>query len=134
MKDVARRANVSLGTVSRIVNSNATVAPELRRHVEAVIRELGYRPNVSARTMRTRRTHAIGIIVTDLRQPVAATLVAQASEIARRHGFAPIVGDFQNDAAAEERRGRGLDRAARRGRGAAGWSGQCRIVSGARLL
>ncbi|PTX00030.1 LacI family transcriptional regulator [Pararhodobacter aggregans] len=103
MKDVARRANVSLGTVSRIVNSNATVAPELRRHVEAVIRELGYRPNVSARTMRTRRTHAIGIIVTDLRQPVAATLVAQASEIARRHGFAPIVGDFQNDAAAEER-------------------------------
>ena len=103
MKDVAQRANVSLGTVSRIVNGNATVAPELRQHVEAVIRELGYRPNVSARTMRTRRTHAIGIIVTDLRQPVAAVLVAQASEIARRHGFAPIVGDFQNDAEAEDR-------------------------------
>ena len=102
MKEVARRANVSLGTVSRIVNGNATVAPELRSHVEAVIRELGYRPNVSARTMRTRRTHAIGIVVTDLRQPVAATLVATASEIARRHSFAPIVGDFQNDLAAED--------------------------------
>lgn len=102
MKDVALRANVALGTVSRIINENSTVSPELRAHVEGVIQELGYRPNVTARTMRTQRTQAIGIIVTDLRQPVAAGLVAAASEVARRHGFAPIVGDFLNDVAAEE--------------------------------
>jgi Transcriptional regulators len=102
MKDVAQRANVALGTVSRIINGNATVSPELREHVESVIRELGYRPNVHARTMRTRRTHAIGIIVTDLRQPVAANLVAAASDLARRQGFAPIVGDFHNDTGAED--------------------------------
>lgn len=102
IKDVAQRANVALGTVSRIINGNSTVSPELRGHVEAVIRELGYRPNASARTMRTQRTQAIGIIVTDLRQPVAASLVAAASEAAREHGFAPIVGDFLNDVVAEE--------------------------------
>ncbi|MCB1387540.1 MAG: LacI family DNA-binding transcriptional regulator [Rhodobacteraceae bacterium] len=102
MKDVARRANVALGTVSRIVNGNASVSPELREHVEAVIQELGYRPNVHARTMRTRRTHAIGIIVTDLRQPVAANMIAAASDLARRRGFAPIVGDFHNDVGVED--------------------------------
>lgn len=102
IKDVAREANVALGTVSRIINGNKTVAPELRKHVEAVIRELGYRPNPTAQTLRTQRTHAIGIIVTDLSQPIAAKLVAVASDIARHKGFAPIVGDFLNDVAAEE--------------------------------
>lgn len=102
IKDVAREANVALGTVSRIINGNKTVAPELRKHVEAVIRELGYRPNPTAQTLRTQRTHAIGIIVTDLSQPIAAKLVAVASDIARQKGFAPIVGDFLNDVAAEE--------------------------------
>lgn len=102
MKDVAQRANVALGTVSRIINRNATVSPELRDHVEAVIEELGYRPNVIARTMRTQRTQAIGIVVTDITQPVAARLVSAASEHARARGFAPIVGDFLNDVAAED--------------------------------
>ena len=66
IKDVAQKANVALGTVSRIINGNTTVSPELREHVQAVIQELGYRPNPTAQTLRTQRTHAIGIIVTDL--------------------------------------------------------------------
>lgn len=102
MKDVARQAQVALGTVSRIVNGNATVTPELRKHVETVIEQLGYRPNPTARTLRTNRTNAIGIIVTDLRQPIAARLVAAASEVARARGFAPIVGDFLGDTHSEE--------------------------------
>ncbi len=102
MKDVAREAQVALGTVSRIINGHATVSPELRRHVETVIAQLGYRPNPTARTLRTNRTNAIGIIVTDLRQPIAARLAAAASEVARGRGFAPIVGDFLGDTRAEE--------------------------------
>ena len=98
IKDVAERAEVALGTVSRIINGHQSVKPELRAHVLAVIEELGYRPNASARTLRTKRTQAIGIIVTDLRQPVAAELIATASTIARRHGFASIVGEFHSDA------------------------------------
>ncbi|GGE23930.1 DNA-binding transcriptional regulator, LacI/PurR family [Gemmobacter megaterium] len=102
MKDVARQARVALGTVSRIVNGNATVTPELRKHVETVIDQLGYRPNPTARTLRTNRTNAIGIIVTDLRQPIAARLAAAASEVVRGRGFAPIVGDFLGDTRSEE--------------------------------
>jgi len=102
MKDVARHANVSLGTVSRIVNGHAPVDPELRKHVEKVIRDLGYRHNATARALRTRRTKAIGIIVTDLRQQIAAQLVAAASDVARSKGCAPIVCDFLNDVQDEE--------------------------------
>lgn len=102
IKDVAIRAEVSLGTVSRIINGNQTVAPELRDHVQSVIRELGYLPNAIARTMRTNRTEVIGIIVTDIRQSVAAQMIAAAAETVRRFGFAPVVGDFLNDAGSEE--------------------------------
>src|SRR5690606_1003257 len=94
IKDVAERAEVALGTVSRIINGHQSVKPELREHVLAVIEELGYRSNASARTLRTKRTQAMGIIVTDLRKPIAAELIATASTIAGRHGFASFVGEF----------------------------------------
>lgn len=102
IKDVAVHAEVALGTVSRIINGNQTVAPELRAHVMKVIEDLGYRPNASARTMRTNKTQAIGIIVTDIAQPVAARLIAAAAERVRKAGYASIVGDFHNDRDREE--------------------------------
>ncbi len=101
IKDVAIRAKVSVGTVSRIINGNATVSSELRNHVNAVIDELGYRPNANARTLRTNRTKALGIVVTDIRQPMASKMVAAASDVARAHGYAPIIGDFLNDVGSE---------------------------------
>lgn len=94
IKDVARRAGVAIGTVSRILNGHSSVNSDLRAQVQKVIDEMGYQPNASARTLRTNRTQAIGIIVTDLRQPIAAAMVATASTLARRHGFAPIVGEY----------------------------------------
>lgn len=99
---MAVRAEVALGTVSRIINGNKIVDPELRKHVEKVIKELGYRPNVTARTLRTNKTNVVGLVVTDLTQPIAARLVASASDVARSHGFAPIVSDFRNDVQNEE--------------------------------
>lgn len=101
IKDVAIRADVALGTVSRIINGNATVTPELRDHVLKVIEELDYRPNTTARTLRTKRTQAVGIIVTDIRQPIAAEMIAAAGKVVRERGFAPIVGDFHNDRESE---------------------------------
>lgn len=114
MKDVAVHANVALGTVSRIVNGNKTVSKELRDHVNKVIEELGYHPNVQARSIRTKKTNAIGMIVTDIRQPSAARLMASASELVRGAGYASIIGDFHNDLEREEElfrfmSGRGVD-------------------------
>lgn len=103
IKDVAAKAGVALGTVSRILNGNTTVAPAIRDHVLSVIGELGYQPNLIARSMRAQKTHVLGCIVTDISQPVAAAMVAGASEVARQAGYALFVSDFQNDKRTEDR-------------------------------
>ena len=79
IKDVAREAGVSTVTVSRVVNDSPQVQPETRVRVERAMRELGYLPNLTARSMRTSLTHTVGFLVPDLTSyPNAA--VAQATE------------------------------------------------------
>jgi DNA-binding LacI/PurR family transcriptional regulator len=60
--DVAKLAGVSHQTVSRVINSHPSVRPETRRRVKEAIAELGYRPNVAARTLVTRHSNTIGVI------------------------------------------------------------------------
>ena len=60
--DVARLAGVSHQTVSRVINAHPNVAPETRRRVEEAIAQLGYRRNVAARALVTRRSNTIGVI------------------------------------------------------------------------
>ena len=103
IKDVATRAGVALGTVSRILNGNSTVAPALRDHVRAVIAEIGYQPDLVARSMRAQKTHVLGCIVTDISQPVAAAMIAGAAEVAGAAGYALFVSEFRNDRPTEER-------------------------------
>jgi DNA-binding LacI/PurR family transcriptional regulator len=62
MMDVARLAGVSQKTVSRVVNRQPNVRPEVQERVEHAIRELGYRPNAAARALVTSRTHVIGVV------------------------------------------------------------------------
>jgi DNA-binding LacI/PurR family transcriptional regulator len=61
--DVARRAGVSTATVSRVVNDNPRVRPEVRAAVAIAIEELGYVPNASARSLMTQRTGSIGVVI-----------------------------------------------------------------------
>jgi DNA-binding LacI/PurR family transcriptional regulator len=65
MVDVARHAGVSHQTVSRVLNGHPNVSPETRASVLAAIRDLGYRPNVAARTLVTGRTNLLGVISFD---------------------------------------------------------------------
>lgn len=103
IKDVAAKAGVALGTVSRILNGNTTVAPAIRDHVLSVIGELGYQPDLIARSMRAQRTHVLGCVVTDISQPVASAMIAGASEVARQAGYALFVSDVHNDRRTEDR-------------------------------
>jgi LacI family transcriptional regulator len=79
IKDVARTARVSTVTVSRVLNAPGLVQSGTRDRVEAAMRELGYRPNLAARTMRTQTTRSVGILVPDLVN-YANAAVAQAAE------------------------------------------------------
>lgn len=64
--DVARKANVSTATVSRVINSPELVKPETREAVERVIKELDYQPNALARSLIQRNTKSIGILIPDI--------------------------------------------------------------------
>jgi DNA-binding LacI/PurR family transcriptional regulator len=65
LEEVAARAGVSRATASRVANGLATVDPKLRKRVESAIDELGYVPNLAARSLMTRRTDAIALLVSE---------------------------------------------------------------------
>lgn len=67
--DVAVRAGVALGTVSRVINNKESVAPALRERVNEAARALGYVPNSVAQSMRTQSTQVVGCMVSDISNP-----------------------------------------------------------------
>lgn len=65
LEEVALRAGVSRATVSRVVNGSPKVSPDIRRAVEAAVAELGYVPNRAARSLVTRRSGSVGVVITE---------------------------------------------------------------------
>ena len=65
LEEVAERAGVSRATVSRVVNGSPKVSPDVRRAVEAAVSELGYIPNRAARSLVTRRSGSVGVVITE---------------------------------------------------------------------
>jgi DNA-binding LacI/PurR family transcriptional regulator len=83
LRDVADRAGVSVKTVSNVVNGYVHVAPDTRARVQVVLDEMGYRPNLSARGLRTGRTGVIALALPELHNPYFSELtgfVVQAAE------------------------------------------------------
>lgn len=66
IREIAKRAHVSHSTVSRVINQVESVDPKLVRRVQAVIQEVGYRPNFQARALARGRSHTVGLIVSEL--------------------------------------------------------------------
>lgn len=85
IKDVAERAGVAVGTVSRVLNDHPSVTAEVRARVKAVIEELGYRPDPFARSMRSKTSRLIGIVIPDLNNPFFSGLVQCAERAATSH-------------------------------------------------
>lgn len=91
MSDVARAAGVSHQTVSRVLHDSPRVAPETRARVEAAIRDLGYRPNLSARALATQRSGLVGIVASGFPHMGPASTVGAIELAARAAGYAAIV-------------------------------------------
>lgn len=87
IKDVARLAEVSISTVSRVINDSKPVSPEVRKRVLKVIEETGYKPNDVARSLVTRRSYLIGVIVNNLAQSYVADVVRGIEEIGKMYGY-----------------------------------------------
>jgi LacI family transcriptional regulator len=101
--DVARLADVSIATVSRVMNGDAAVRASTRRLVEAAIAQLDYHPNAAARSLRLARSHTLGLVVSDLANPIYMEVVHGIEAVARAHGYSLFLCDGGNDPATENR-------------------------------
>lgn len=91
IKDVARVAGVSVATVSRALSGSTVVSPELTARIQAAIHETGYRPNLSARRLRSRDSGTIGLIVADIRNPFFTAVSRAVEDEAYRAGLRVIL-------------------------------------------
>ena len=87
IKDVAKMAEVSISTVSRVINDSKPVSPEARRRVLKAIEELGYKPNEIARSLVTKKSNLIGVIVDDIGNSYVAQIVRGIEEIGRMYKY-----------------------------------------------
>jgi LacI family transcriptional regulator len=91
MNDVANEAVVSLGTVSKVLRGDATVAGELRERVLAACRTLNYQRNWIAASLRNRQTDTIGIIIPDILNTFYAALVEKLENLASAGGYTVVI-------------------------------------------
>ena len=97
LRDVAARAGVSVRTVSNVVTGAKAVAPQTRERVQRAVTELGYRPNMVARSLRSGRSHVICVAVPELSVPYFGELVGQITERARELGYLVVVDQTDGD-------------------------------------
>jgi LacI family transcriptional regulator len=102
MSEVAARAGVSMKSVSRVVNGEAHVSPDLATRVEAAIAELGYRPDRRARGLAaTPSPRTIGYVQVDAANPFFARVYRGVEDVLQRRGLVMIAGSTDGEAARE---------------------------------
>lgn len=101
LKDVAQAAGVSQSTTSRALSGEGYVAAAVKERVAAAADELGYVPHAMARSLRTQHSHAIGVLVSDLRNTFYADFAAGVAARARELGYTMMLVDDQGSVEAE---------------------------------
>lgn len=94
IKDVARAAQVSVATVSRALNGHSNVAEAVRNRVVVAAKELRYTPHAAARSLSSRRTHTLGVVLPDLYGEFFSELVRGIDQAAREHGLHLLVSSY----------------------------------------
>lgn len=97
IQDVAKLADVSISTVSRVLNSSAHVNPEVAARVRAAIETLHYQPSHAARTLQTNRSRIIGLLISDIENPFFTTLIRGVEDVAQQHGYSVILCNSDED-------------------------------------
>lgn len=97
IRDVAKRAKVSIATVSRAMNNPATVDPETAKRVRRAVDELNYYPDSHARSLVSGRSRLLGLIVSDITNPFFPELVQGFENVALREKYEIMVGSTAYD-------------------------------------
>jgi LacI family transcriptional regulator len=100
--DVAKRARVSVATVSAVLNDSAFVSADLKSRVQSAVAALGYQPNLLARSMARQKTQTLGMIVPDIANPFFPEVVRGAEDVAHAAGYTLLISSSDNDLPKEE--------------------------------
>jgi DNA-binding LacI/PurR family transcriptional regulator len=104
IEDVAKRAGVSKGTVSAVINAKKSVKPTTRDHVLEVMKELHFRPRGVARNLKNdSQDQSIGLIIKDINYPFYTSIATGVRDYANSKGYSVIVGTSENDHESEKR-------------------------------
>lgn len=114
IKDIARLAKVSHTTVSRALNNKSRIRPETKEKILAIARELGYRPNLIAKSLVSKRTKTLGLVITNIANPFYTELAQGIEKTATRLGYNIILCSTQSNIAIEKQyiemlRSKGVD-------------------------
>jgi LacI family transcriptional regulator len=101
MRQIAERAQVSIGTVSHVVNNTQRVRPKLQVRVLEAIRALGFQPSALAQGLRLNRTRILGMIIPDVTNPFFPGVVRGAEDVAFKHSHRVILCNTDNDPSKE---------------------------------
>lgn len=94
LKDIAKKANFSINTVSKVLSGQAKTAripPDTAKKVKAIAERLGYIPNQMARNLRTAKTGLVGVFVAEMTDPIYAAITHSILEQLPKHGFFPLL-------------------------------------------
>lgn len=102
IREVAHAANVSIGTVSAVINGHSSVTEKTRLRVQQCIADLGYEPNTAARSLKKHRSSSIGLVVPDLQNPFFASIAEGVHSVARKNDVFMMLGASGNEGEWEE--------------------------------
>lgn len=97
MRQVADRAGVGVSTVSRVISNHPDVSLKVRERVLLAVRELGYKPDFLAQSLRRGATQSIGFVLSDITNPVVAAIIHGAEEALRNAGYSLLIMDSERN-------------------------------------
>ncbi|MBA3875024.1 MAG: LacI family DNA-binding transcriptional regulator [Anaerolineae bacterium] len=103
MRDVAENVGVSIQTISAVINNKPEITLQTRQRVMDAIHQLGYRPDRTARSLRTGQSHTLALIVSDIANPSFATIASTAEDCAQTNGYYLTVHNTHDDPVREEK-------------------------------
>ncbi|WP_409342120.1 LacI family DNA-binding transcriptional regulator [Paenibacillus sp. MBLB4367] len=103
IRDVAKLAEVSVATVSRVLNNNGYVNKETKEKVQQAIKMLQYEPNTMAKGLASKRTETLALILPDISNPFFAEVARAVEDVAQMYGYTVVLCNSDNDTDKEQR-------------------------------
>lgn len=97
IKDIAKIAGVSHTTVSRALHDNPLISEQTKDHIKKIATEIGYQPSVAARSLKTNRSQALGVIVSHIADPFFSEILQGIDDIAQDNGYSLFIAAAQNN-------------------------------------